>query len=49
MDTGYKIMAMMLEERQAGFRKKEGIDNIFILKTVAKTKINKENGSCFYF
>lgn len=64
MDTGYKIMAMIVEEKlrketerlgilletQAGFRKKRSsIDNIYILKTVAKKEIHKKKGKLYAF
>jgi len=61
MDTGYKILAMIIEEKllketerlgllpetQAGFRKgRSGIDNIYILKTIAEKEINKRTVNC---
>lgn len=40
----------ILPETQAGFRKKRsGIDNIYILKTVAEKEINKKKGKLYVF
>lgn len=40
----------ILPETQAGFRKKRsGIDNIYILKTVAEKEINKKKGKFYVF